>query len=136
MNCPHCQKELAENQARCPHCGASLLENASASIPQNNPRSRFPWLCFLIVVAPAIFNFLLASLGVDSTEAGNLMGVLTFGGSPVAGIVSAILLVRWKKGELSSAAIGSVIGFSLLLSVVSFVLCFVGCAAGFSISNG
>jgi len=104
---------------------------------QNTSRKRLSLLWILLVlVAPAILNFALASLAANSNEAVKLIAWMTFFGGPAAGILSAILLMRWKYGVLSSAAILGVIGLSILFSVVSFGLCFVGCAAGFTLSNG
>ena len=113
-----------------------MWENASAGSSQNTLGRRFPWLWFfLVLVAPAILNFVLALFAANSNEAVTLILGLTFVGSLAAGIASAILLVRWKKGELSSAGVPSVFAFSILFSVVSFALCFAGCAAGFTLSS-
>jgi hypothetical protein len=90
-------------------------------------KEQFRWPVFsLILAGPAILTFVLVSFFSNSNQAMNLLVITTFGGCPLAGIISAILFVRWQEG-------GNVIRgivFSVLLSVVSFALCFAGCAIG------
>jgi hypothetical protein len=139
MNCPHCQKELPQNYsaAFCPFCGEAIEAKGEApASSENPPRKRFFWgWWFLVVAIPAIVNFLLTAIFSNSDQAANLMVLATFGGSPVAGLVSAILMVRWERNDYGSASITKVILVSILFSVISFGLCFVGCAAGFSLAK-
>lgn len=140
MNCSHCQKELPENYSGdyCPFCGESAAAKAGgAAPPQNVPGRRFSWwLFFLVLAAPAILDFVLISFFSSSNFALNLMALATFAGSPVAGLVGAVLLVRWQseRDGLESSGIPRGILFFALFSVVSFALCFVGCATAAVIS--
>jgi hypothetical protein len=139
MNCPHCQKELPINysDAYCPFCGEGIAaKSGEVASSQNTPRKRFFWgWLFLILAIPAIVDFLLLTIFSNFDEAVNLMAMATFGGSPVAGIVSAILLVRWQGDGSQSPGVLKGILFSILFSVISFGLCFAGCAAGFSLAK-
>jgi hypothetical protein len=136
MNCPHCQKELPENYSStdCPYCGENMTGNAEAGSSQNTPTRRFPWFWFfLVLAAPAILNFVLASFAANSIEVANVILGLTFAGSPAAGIAGAILFGRWKRDSSNSRI--NVVALAVLLSVLSFGLCFVGCAAGFTLAS-
>ena len=93
-----------------------------------------PWL-FLILTAPAISDFVLVTFFGNFDGAMILMAWVTFAGSPVAGIVSAILLVRWQRTDSSSSGILRGIVFSILFLVVAFALCFAGCASAFALSG-
>jgi hypothetical protein len=141
MNCPHCQKELPQNYstAFCPFCGETIGAKADAlASSEISPRKRFFWgWLFLVLAAPAIVDFLLVAIFSNFDQAANLMVLVALGGSPVAGLVGAILLVRWQTNgdDSKSTDATKVILFAVLFSVISFALCFAGCAAGFSLAK-
>lgn len=89
----------------------------------------------LILVAPAILDFVLVPFAGNSNQSGLMILWVTFLGTPVAGIVSAILLVRRRTESWDSPSIGKVVLLSILLTVISFALCFAGCAGGFALSG-
>jgi hypothetical protein len=139
MNCPHCQKPLPENYSatHCPFCGESIAAKVDVvASSQNTPRKRFFWgWFFLVLAAPAILDFLLMSFFSNSDEALNLMALVTFGGSPIASLVSSILLVRGHTYGSRSAYVLMGFFMFILFLVVSFALCFTGCATASVLSG-
>jgi hypothetical protein len=133
MNCPRCQRELPENFSAdsCPNCGENIGVSAVVASLDDTAKRRISLLwIFLILAAPAILDFMLVSFFQNSDGGEGLMVCATFAGTPLAGIIGAILLVRRQREGSDSPSILRVFLLFILLTVVSFALCFVGCAVG------
>jgi len=126
MNCPHCHEPLPEdnNSPWCPSCGKDW-----ETAPGSGVARKFPWLLFyLVMAAPAMVDLLLVM--VPSTSSSRLGPVLlvTFAGSAVSGIVCGIILARHKGSGDVTLVILQAAGYSILMAIVSFFLCWLGCA--------
>ena len=69
-------------------------------------------------------NYEFASVG----ESFGYVVTLSLGGSVISGLICGFLLVRWR-GRKGFDFISETIAFSILMAIVSFGICCVGCVA-------
>lgn len=79
-------------------------------------------------------DFILVNFISDSMDSLGTIMLISFGGSTISGVVCGIILARWKGGGgfrfFSQAA-----GFALLMAIVSFGVCCLGCTASAMIQS-
>jgi hypothetical protein len=132
MNCPHCQKELPENHGAvyCLFCGRDLVPEETGILPPIFESNRFHWPKFCMVLfTPAVGCFL--SLAMDVSGLALIFGL-------VGSVASGLICARMIMGSLHLA--GSkrfLVHFvlAMLLCGLAWLLCFLGCAGGATITN-
>lgn len=124
MNCSHCHEKIAPDYFApwCPYCGRMFAAPSKAAHPPSF--RKFNWLFFCIVLSlPAIV--VLIMLGLIAVDV-NTMAMASIFGSIVSGVVCAIVLARWKGGTIVDQVFTAIL-LSVVLAVVSFGLCCLGC---------
>lgn len=128
MNCPHCQKELPENQTSllCPFCGqglASQIDFLDKSTPV-----KFQWPIFLCaLLMPPVLTLLSAALHQSPND--NVSPMLGMVAGIIGGIICGVML-GFKSSRNIFVRISLSIVMSAIMVVVCIVLCCFGCTAG------
>jgi len=129
MNCPHCQKDLSENNgaAKCPFCGQNLPPETQVVGTLAKPLApvRFHLPVFvLLLLLPPVATILSALL--VSPQNKNYSLVIGFFGGGAAGIACGIML-GLRLGKTIRARIALCLVFAAIMAVVCIMLCFYGC---------
>ena len=123
MTCPHCRKNLPWNftAKSCPNCGAEVFPESPPPVVKSN----FSWIVFFIVLcAPAAITF-----GGGILNSDGIIVAATFLGSVICGLICGWMLAEKRPGpEGANTEFMVVLSLSIPMMLVSFVLCFAGCA--------
>ena len=137
MNCPHCQKELPENDsaANCPVCGKALLSQLSptpTTVDSLATKQKISWpFFFAVLLAPVLLTSLTVLIFSNKGEAASMVGL--FGGG-ISGIICGVMLGR-RFGKTHGLRIVLGVVFALIMVVVCVAMNSFGClASGYNLN--